>query len=145
MGISNLQVLVAMQFPFDLSAVVGAPPEHEGPCVGFIDERVLRGDGFRLRVVLEELGRLSALAQGLRRWGRNASSSRRQLLACPNLLMYTTLFERWNHFAFLTSTSTKDVNAQDMDIVSSRPCCIVKVPLHPCLLTTAPLRSCLVF
>merc|ERR1740121_2732870 len=58
-----------MEFPFDLAALVGAPPQHEGPCVGYVDERVLRGrnSGEALGVVLEEMGKRSAKAQGLRK------------------------------------------------------------------------------
>jgi len=57
-----------MEFPFDLAGCVGAPPDHHGPCVGYIDESVLRGaNGSKLSLVLEELGQRSALAQGLRK------------------------------------------------------------------------------
>jgi len=57
-----------MELPFDLAACVGAPPDHEGTCIGYVDERTLRGaSGGHLGTVLEELGRRSALAQGLRR------------------------------------------------------------------------------
>lgn len=56
-----------MDVPFDLTALVGAPPGHNGPCVGLVDERALRGSTCGpLRTILEEMGRLSAKAQGLR-------------------------------------------------------------------------------
>eukprot|EP00929_Paragymnodinium_shiwhaense_P080010 TRINITY_DN41707_c0_g1_i1.p1 TRINITY_DN41707_c0_g1~~TRINITY_DN41707_c0_g1_i1.p1 ORF type:complete len:393 (+),score=60.98 TRINITY_DN41707_c0_g1_i1:115-1293(+) len=57
-----------MEYPFDIAACVGAPKDHSGPCVGYIDERVLRGaQGSKIGTVLEELGQRSATAQGLRR------------------------------------------------------------------------------
>jgi len=62
----------AMEFPFDLAALVGAPPEHQGPCVGYVDDQALRGSagggkGGPLSALLEELGKRSAVAQGLRK------------------------------------------------------------------------------
>eukprot|EP00440_Ansanella_granifera_P065814 gb/GFBE01071375.1/.p2 GENE.gb/GFBE01071375.1/~~gb/GFBE01071375.1/.p2 ORF type:complete len:275 (-),score=45.06 gb/GFBE01071375.1/:94-918(-) len=57
-----------MEFPFDLASLVGAPAGHAGPCVGLIDERVLRADSRgALCTVIEEMGRRSADAQGLRK------------------------------------------------------------------------------
>lgn len=57
-----------MEFPFDLASCVGAPNGHEGPCVGLIDERVLRSRaGGALSTVLEEMGLRSMHAQGLRK------------------------------------------------------------------------------
>mmetsp|Transcript_38145 Transcript_38145/g.105082 ORF Transcript_38145/g.105082 Transcript_38145/m.105082 type:complete len:280 (-) Transcript_38145:162-1001(-) len=57
-----------MEFPFDLAACIRAPSERQGPCVGYVDERALRGAaGGQLGAVLEELGQRSAIAQGLRR------------------------------------------------------------------------------
>lgn len=57
-----------MEFPFDLAGCVGAPDGHQGPCVGLIDERVLRSRvGGALSSVLEEMGLRSMHAQGLRK------------------------------------------------------------------------------
>jgi len=57
-----------MEFAFDLATSLGAPAEHQGPFVGCVDERRLRsGAGRVLSTVLEELGRRSAMAQGLRK------------------------------------------------------------------------------
>eukprot|EP00930_Biecheleria_cincta_P021655 TRINITY_DN15988_c0_g1_i3.p1 TRINITY_DN15988_c0_g1~~TRINITY_DN15988_c0_g1_i3.p1 ORF type:complete len:291 (-),score=47.85 TRINITY_DN15988_c0_g1_i3:78-869(-) len=57
-----------MEFPFDMASCVGAPNGHEGPCVGLIDERVLRSRvGGALSTVLEEMGLRSMNAQGLRK------------------------------------------------------------------------------
>lgn len=77
-----------MEFRFDLAACVGAPPDHEGPCVGYVDERALRGPaGGYLGTVLEELGLRSAAAQGLKRPVTHGSASglgdqRVYVLAC---------------------------------------------------------------
>jgi len=57
-----------MEFPFDLAACIGAERGFEGPCVGYVDEKALRSSsGGALSTVLEELGRKSATAQGLRK------------------------------------------------------------------------------
>jgi len=57
-----------MDFHVDLAELVGAPQSHPGPCVGYVDERVLRRpSGTALCTVLEELGRRSAAAQGLKK------------------------------------------------------------------------------
>uniref|UniRef100_A0A7S1WTK7 Alpha-tubulin N-acetyltransferase n=1 Tax=Alexandrium catenella TaxID=2925 RepID=A0A7S1WTK7_ALECA len=57
-----------MEFSVNLAELVGAPTDHDGPCVGYVDERALRGSGgAALSTVLEELGRRSAAAQGLRK------------------------------------------------------------------------------
>eukprot|EP00931_Biecheleriopsis_adriatica_P047378 TRINITY_DN27314_c0_g1_i1.p1 TRINITY_DN27314_c0_g1~~TRINITY_DN27314_c0_g1_i1.p1 ORF type:complete len:269 (-),score=43.07 TRINITY_DN27314_c0_g1_i1:118-924(-) len=57
-----------MEFPYDLASLVGAPSGHDGPCVGLIDERVLRAESRGLLCnVIEEMGKRSASAQGLRK------------------------------------------------------------------------------
>mmetsp|Transcript_74730 Transcript_74730/g.207789 ORF Transcript_74730/g.207789 Transcript_74730/m.207789 type:complete len:355 (-) Transcript_74730:7-1071(-) len=57
-----------MEFPFNLSKAVGAPPDHVGPFVGRLDESTLRsGAGAQLCGVLEAVGKNSAIAQGLRK------------------------------------------------------------------------------
>lgn len=77
-----------MEFRFDVAACVGAPPDHDGPCVGYVDERALRGPaGGYLGTVLEELGMRSASAQGLGRPVTHGSASglgdqRVYVLAC---------------------------------------------------------------
>lgn len=55
-----------MEFPFDLAEFVGAPEDHDGPCVGYIDEEALHGPrGHAFSRILEVLGQKSAEAQGL--------------------------------------------------------------------------------
>lgn len=57
-----------MEFSVNLAELVGAPSGHDGPCVGCVDERALRSPaGAALGTVLEELGRRSAVAQGLKK------------------------------------------------------------------------------
>lgn len=80
-----------MEFPFDLVALVGAPPEHQGTCVGCVDERSL-GSSSRgpLSTVLEELGQRSAVAQGLRKpvtYGSHLGDQRVYLLVEGNVAL----------------------------------------------------------
>jgi len=57
-----------MEFRFPLAYYLGAPPDGVGPHVGCVDEELLRGKrGRDLCTVLEELGKASAAAQGLRK------------------------------------------------------------------------------
>eukprot|EP00425_Heterocapsa_triquetra_P033031 CAMPEP_0195119592 /NCGR_PEP_ID=MMETSP0448-20130528/119837_1 /TAXON_ID=66468 /ORGANISM="Heterocapsa triquestra, Strain CCMP 448" /LENGTH=208 /DNA_ID=CAMNT_0040156939 /DNA_START=37 /DNA_END=660 /DNA_ORIENTATION=+ len=55
-----------MDFPFDIAAAIGAPPDHTGPFVGRIDEAMLPGRSALLEV-LDVVGKASAVAQGLRK------------------------------------------------------------------------------
>jgi len=76
--------IAAMEFPFDLLALVGAPQGHDGPCVGYVDERALSSSSRgTLATVLEEMGHASAVAQGLRKpvtFGSNLGDQRVYLL-----------------------------------------------------------------
>ncbi|CAE6921220.1 unnamed protein product [Symbiodinium natans] len=57
-----------MEFAFDVVGLLGAPIGHDGPFVGFVDESRLRADSSgMLSCVLEEMGKRSAAAQGLRK------------------------------------------------------------------------------
>ncbi|CAE7506284.1 unnamed protein product [Symbiodinium necroappetens] len=56
-----------MEFPFDVAGLLGAPAGREGPLVGLVDESHLRADSGMLSTVLEEMGKRSAAAQGLRK------------------------------------------------------------------------------
>lgn len=57
-----------MEFPFDVAALLGAPPDCEEPFVGRIDEDFMHGYAARpLCDVLDLMGKASAVAQGLRK------------------------------------------------------------------------------
>lgn len=57
-----------MDFSFDLASCLGVQQDQDGPCVGVVDERMLRGPGgANLAFMLKELGQKSAVAQGLRK------------------------------------------------------------------------------
>jgi len=57
-----------MEFPFDLSACLGATFHGGRPCVGLVDENVLHGGAAKdLCTVLDIMGKKSAVAQGLRK------------------------------------------------------------------------------
>mmetsp|Transcript_76380 Transcript_76380/g.181658 ORF Transcript_76380/g.181658 Transcript_76380/m.181658 type:complete len:372 (+) Transcript_76380:63-1178(+) len=57
-----------MEFPFNVSALLGGPSGNEGPYVGLVDERMLSGRvADNLFTVLDVMGKGSAIAQGLRK------------------------------------------------------------------------------
>lgn len=77
-----------MEFPFDVAACIGAPPD-EAPFLGCVDERRLQGSrSSQLCLALEALGKSSAVAQGLRKpvtYGTTCQSGHRiYLLADGN-------------------------------------------------------------
>lgn len=64
-----------MEFPFDVAACLGSPSKHQQVSVHCIDERSLSGRfGAHLSKVLDEIGKRSAVAQGLRRPVTSGSS-----------------------------------------------------------------------
>eukprot|EP00441_Pelagodinium_beii_P036499 CAMPEP_0197652584 /NCGR_PEP_ID=MMETSP1338-20131121/34540_1 /TAXON_ID=43686 ORGANISM="Pelagodinium beii, Strain RCC1491" /NCGR_SAMPLE_ID=MMETSP1338 /ASSEMBLY_ACC=CAM_ASM_000754 /LENGTH=401 /DNA_ID=CAMNT_0043227495 /DNA_START=66 /DNA_END=1268 /DNA_ORIENTATION=- len=58
-----------MEFNFNVASYIGAPPDHDGPFVGLVDEELLkdRSRSQDLCEVMEAVGKKSAVAQGLRK------------------------------------------------------------------------------
>mmetsp|Transcript_2584 Transcript_2584/g.6601 ORF Transcript_2584/g.6601 Transcript_2584/m.6601 type:complete len:384 (+) Transcript_2584:66-1217(+) len=57
-----------MEFPFNLSSLLGAPSGHDEPFVGRIEQAMLAGRaGDQILAVLDVMGKRSAVAQGLRK------------------------------------------------------------------------------
>lgn len=57
-----------MEFPFSVVDCIGPPPfDHVGPYCGIVTDQTIRGSGRQLYQVLEELGKNSQIAQGLKK------------------------------------------------------------------------------